>query len=224
MLWLHSVALCCGYMVSPLTIPFLRENSCDTFLSAVYLQFFLHLSRPFNITCLYFFKYFYFALPYFVIDINLFYFMSILYRQKLRTPLGTCRSRLVDSVNWFFRNIIGEGEHDLRFWLAQDKNECLCCFYGDSETWSSRKLTWFFRLGEELYASQGLCCTCLCLRHLPLFIPLSIHPYKTSHKRTTVICYVLNPFLAVLGRVCKIVKSYCYLLYIEPCIILIVVE
>jgi hypothetical protein len=46
--------------------------------------------------------------------------MSVLYRDKLKTPLGTCRSRLVDGINWFFRNVIGEREHDLRFWLAQD--------------------------------------------------------------------------------------------------------
>jgi len=84
---------------------------------------------------------FFFALPYFAIDINLFYFISILYREKLRTQLGTSRSRLVDSINWFFRNIIGEGEHDLGFWLAQDKNEFLCYFDRDSEAWPSRKLT-----------------------------------------------------------------------------------
>ena len=52
-----------------------------------------------------------------------------------------CRSSLVDSINWYFRNITGEGEYDLRLWLAQDKNKRLCCGDSESETWSSRKLT-----------------------------------------------------------------------------------
>ena len=42
----------------------------------------------FNIICLYFFLLYFFALLYFSIDTNLFYFVSMLYREKLRTTLG----------------------------------------------------------------------------------------------------------------------------------------
>lgn len=48
MLWLHSVT---SYYPTPKS-EFLRY-----FLSTVYLQFFLHFSLPFNITCIYCFNY-----------------------------------------------------------------------------------------------------------------------------------------------------------------------